>query len=91
MASSRGGYTEPGQLQDVLALHQVLAFAPEPSRTVVQLADALWTPPSSGRGTWGEVTSLHPKLFRGFGAFYFPIRRPGGGTRISLPIPATPD
>ena len=67
MASSRGSYTEPGQLQDVLALIQVLAFATEPRRTVVQLADALRTPPSSGQGTWGDVAGLHPEFFRVWG------------------------
>ena len=62
MASSRCGYTEPGQLQDVLALIQVLAFAPQPSRTVVQLTDALRTTPSSV-----EVAGLHPEFFRVWG------------------------
>ena len=67
MASSRGSYTEPGQLSDVLALVQILAFAPQPSRTVVQLADALRGPPSSGQRTWGEVAELHPEFFRVWG------------------------
>ncbi|MGD0802030.1 MAG: hypothetical protein ABR906_12005 [Terracidiphilus sp.] len=60
---SKGPYTKPGRLADVLALIQVLALDPDTRRSIDGITKELQGSPTSAKD-WLEVAKEHREFFR---------------------------
>jgi len=61
---TKGPYTKPGRLADVLALIQVLALDELPKRSESEVEQELQGSPASATGGWLAVALEHRELFR---------------------------
>jgi hypothetical protein len=61
---TRGAYTKPGRLEDVLALIQVLALDEDTHRSLSGIAGELQSTSSSSPDSWLGVAKEHPEFFR---------------------------
>jgi hypothetical protein len=61
---TKGAYTKPGRLSDVLALIQVLAFDPDTHRSESGIIEKELGSPASSKEGWVALAKEHPEIFR---------------------------
>jgi len=61
---TKGAYTRPGRLGDVLALIQVLAFDPDTHRSESGIIEKELGQPTSSKEGWVALAKEHPEIFR---------------------------
>jgi len=61
---TKGAYTKPGRLGDVLALIQVLAFDPDTHRSESGIIEKELGSPASSKEGWVALAKEHPEIFR---------------------------
>ena len=61
---TKGAYTRPGRLGDVLALIQVLVFDPDTHRSESGIIEKELGQPTSSKEGWVALAKEHPEIFR---------------------------